>query len=64
MEANYDLARSNFLLAALHQQAGSVEAESVWHEAVSKIIGGGYAFLLAGTIALTTAEPGGSPPRR
>ncbi|MEA3334856.1 MAG: tetratricopeptide repeat protein [Chloroflexota bacterium] len=46
MQAHYDLARANFLLAALYQQQGRPEAESIWLEAVAPIVNGGYAFLL------------------
>ena len=62
MQAHFDLARVNFLLAALlHQRFDETclersrrvqrkqqraEAESAWLEAVSRIVSGGYTFLL------------------
>ncbi|MCB9153943.1 MAG: hypothetical protein H6649_07800 [Caldilineae bacterium] len=46
MQASYDLARANFLLAALLHHQQSPEADSVWVEAVTLIVSGGYAFLL------------------
>ncbi|RLC98327.1 MAG: hypothetical protein DRI77_05275 [Chloroflexi bacterium] len=54
LQANFDLARAYLLLAALlhqlfssaHDEEQHIEAESVWLEAVSRIISGGYAFLL------------------
>ncbi len=54
LQANFDLARAYLLLAAmLHRLSGSTqnerqcaEAESTWLEAVSRIVSGGYAFLL------------------
>jgi len=46
LQANFDLARAYFLLAALFHQQGRPEAEAAWLEAVSRIISGGFAFLL------------------
>ncbi|MBN1811380.1 MAG: tetratricopeptide repeat protein, partial [Anaerolineae bacterium] len=46
MEAQFDLARAYFLLAALFHRQQRAEAGSAWIEAVSRIISGGYTFLL------------------
>jgi DNA-binding SARP family transcriptional activator len=46
LRTDLDLARAFFLLAALFHQQERIEAESVWLEAASRIISGGYAFLL------------------
>lgn len=45
-QANYDLARISFLLAALYHQQGRPEADRAWLEAVNRMISGGYSFLL------------------
>lgn len=45
LDARFDLARVNILLAALMHQTGSPEALSFWLEAVRGIIAGGYPFL-------------------
>jgi DNA-binding SARP family transcriptional activator len=46
LQTSFDLARAYLLLAALlHQHAGR-DAKALWLEAVSRIISGGYAFLL------------------
>jgi DNA-binding SARP family transcriptional activator len=46
MQAHYDLALINLLLAALFYQQGHSEAEATWLEAATQIISGGYTFLL------------------
>lgn len=54
LQTNFDLARAYLMLAALLQQAcpttssqrGAADARATWLEAVSRIISGGYAFLL------------------
>jgi len=46
MEANFDLARAYLLLAALLHGQEYSEARAAWLEAVSRIVSGGYAFLL------------------
>jgi DNA-binding SARP family transcriptional activator len=46
MQANFDLARTKFLLAALLHHQHHPDAESCWSNAVSLIASGGYAFLL------------------
>lgn len=50
LQTNFDLARAYLLLAALMQsertEAKSKSARTLWLEAVSRIISGGYAFLL------------------
>ena len=46
LQANYDLARAYLLLAALLHAQERAEADAVWLEAVSRIVSGGYAFLL------------------
>ena len=46
MGAAFDLARAYLLLAALLHQQQDPGAESLWLEAVSRIVSGGYAFLL------------------
>ncbi len=45
-QANYDLARIRFYLAALYHQQARPEAETAWLDAVARITNGGYAFLL------------------
>jgi len=54
LQTNFDLARAYLILAALLQetrpspspQRGAADARATWLEAVSRIISGGYAFLL------------------
>ncbi|MCX7854754.1 MAG: tetratricopeptide repeat protein, partial [Anaerolineae bacterium] len=46
LPANFELAQANLLLAALFHQQGQAGTESIWLEAVSRIVSGGYAFLL------------------
>ncbi len=46
MQAHFDLARAYFLLAALLHQTTQADAPGAWIEAVSRIVSGGYAFLL------------------
>ncbi|MDW8100032.1 MAG: BTAD domain-containing putative transcriptional regulator [Anaerolineae bacterium] len=46
LPANLDLAHANLLLAALLHQQERAGADSVWLEAVSRIVSGGYVFLL------------------
>ena len=46
LQANYDLARIGFYLAALYQQQARPEAEPAWVDAVNRIERGGYTFLL------------------
>jgi len=46
MQAHFDLARVHFLLAALLHQQQRAEATDAWFETVSRIVSGGYAFLL------------------
>ncbi len=46
LPANFELAQANLLLAALLHQQGRAGADSIWLEAVSRIVSGGYAFLL------------------
>jgi DNA-binding SARP family transcriptional activator len=45
-QANFDLARVFFLLAALLNEQGRNEADTVWIDAVTRITSGGYTFLL------------------
>lgn len=52
LQANFDLARAAFLLAALLHNQQHPEARPAWQEAVRRIIGGGYAFLLVQERAL------------
>ena len=46
LQDNFDLAHANLLLAAWLHQQGRAEANTAWLEAVSRIVSGGYAFLL------------------
>lgn len=46
VQAHFDLARAHFLLAALLHQQADAKASAAWLEAVSRIVSGGYAFLL------------------
>lgn len=46
LPANFELAQANLLLAALLYAQGRSDAHSFWLEAVSRIVSGGYAFLL------------------
>lgn len=46
LQANFELAQANLLLAALLHHQGHPETEQVWLEAVTRIVSGGYAFLL------------------
>ncbi len=46
LHAEFDLARAFLLLAALKQAQHTAEAKSFWLEAVTRIISGGYEFLL------------------
>ena len=46
MQANFDLARAHLLLAALARERGTEAEEQHWLEAASRIISGGYEFLL------------------
>ncbi len=46
VEAHYDLALAYLLLAALLRRSGHPQAETTWLEAVTRIVSGGYAFLL------------------
>ncbi|HEY66873.1 MAG TPA: tetratricopeptide repeat protein [Thermoflexia bacterium] len=46
LQANFDLARAYLLLAALLHRQQRAEATDAWFETVSRIISGGYAFLL------------------
>lgn len=46
IQANFDLARAYLLLAVLLHQQGHIQADADWIEAVSRIISGGYAFLV------------------
>ena len=46
IQADYDLARISFYLAAQYHQQGQPEANPAWLEAVQRITLGGYAFLL------------------
>lgn len=42
----YDLARAQFVLAALLHAQNRIEAESAWFDAATQIIRGGYAYIL------------------
>jgi len=46
LEAHFDLALASFLLAALYHQNRHPQAQTVWLGAASRIIAGGYTFLL------------------
>lgn len=46
LQANYDLANADLLLATLLHQHAHPEADAVWRQAALRIIQGGYAFLL------------------
>lgn len=46
LQANYDLANAHLLLATLLHQRGHPEADTAWHQAILRIINGGYAFLV------------------
>ena len=46
MEAHYDLARVYLLLAAMRVERDPAGAQAAWVEAASRIVSGGYAFLL------------------
>lgn len=46
LQTNYDLANAYLLLATLLYQQGNPDAEDVWYQAASRIVNGGYAFLL------------------
>lgn len=52
LQANFDLARAAFFLAALFQGQHRPEARQAWLEAARRIINGGYAFLLTQERAL------------
>jgi DNA-binding SARP family transcriptional activator len=45
LDARFDLAKVNLILAALLFQTGNSEVEQVWLEAARGIVAGGYAFL-------------------
>lgn len=47
LHANFDLARSSLLLARALQAQGDLAAETVWVEAVTRILNGGFAFWVA-----------------
>ena len=46
LRANFDMARAALLLAALLHTQRAAGAAAAWHAAVSRIVNGGYAFLL------------------
>ena len=46
IQANFDLAQAYLLLAVLLHRRGHIQADANWIEAVSRIISGGYAFLV------------------
>ncbi len=46
IQAHYDLAQAYLLLAALRRQEGAPQAAAPWLEALTRIISGGYAFLV------------------
>ena len=46
MSCAYDIARAKFLLASLYYNQGRPGAEEIWLDAASRIVRGGYAFIL------------------